>query len=84
MTLAVLDLDLLAEKIAARTSRVPISLKYLTVDDLADMLAMHAQTIREDIVTKPGFPAPIEPLGRKSRRWNALAVKVWLERQCSA
>ncbi len=84
MTLAVLDLDLLADKIAERTSRVPLSLKYLTIDDMADMLGMHAQTIREDIVTKPGFPTPIEPLGRKSRRWNALAVKTWLERQCAA
>ncbi|WP_420958077.1 hypothetical protein [Burkholderia gladioli] len=78
----------LVERIVSELERqlkvtVPLENALWSTKEIGEYLLRPAQSVRERIVTLPGFPAPIRlPSGERGRsfpRWKATEVIAWVE-----
>lgn len=53
----------------------------LTIDDIAAMYQLSRITVRDQVVKKPGFPAPAPGTTWKKPRWLASDVRSFLQRK---
>lgn len=53
----------------------------LTPQDIAAMLKLAPNYVRDKIVKRHDFPRPAVSFSQKSRRWNASEVNDWLCQQ---
>ena len=57
-------------------------MKLLTLSDIAEMLTMTHNYVRDRITKRPDFPRPALSLSQKTRRWNEDDVRAWVA-QCA-
>ena len=50
-----------------------------TVDDMASWLQLSVSSVKQSVICRPGFPAPLMPTGvdGAARRWLASEVTAW-------
>lgn len=51
-----------------------------TVDDIASWLQLSASSVKQSVVARPGFPAPVMPTGvdGAAKRWLSSEVTQWV------
>ena len=51
-----------------------------TVDDIAQWLQLSVSSVKQSVVVRPGFPAPVMPTGvdGAAKRWLASEVTQWV------
>jgi predicted DNA-binding transcriptional regulator AlpA len=49
----------------------------LDIPAIAALLGVSAKTVRDRLVHRPDFPAPLLAAGPRSRRWCAAEVTAW-------
>ena len=53
----------------------------LTLDDITALLQMRREYVRDTLTKRPDFPRPAIAISQKLRRWSALDVSAWVEKQ---
>lgn len=48
--------------------------KWMSTADIAELMQCSAKHVRERIVTRPDFPAPVSAVSPKMRRWSEADV----------
>lgn len=84
--------ELLADKLvealsrALRPSTVPIESQLWDVDAIAVWMGLSAETVSRGVVTRTGFPAPVQPTANRhaQKRWFAGEVIEWARRNRGA
>lgn len=51
-----------------------------TVDDMASWLQLSVSSVKQSVIARPGFPAPVMPTGvdGAAKRWLASEVTQWV------
>lgn len=49
--------------------------------DIAAMICLQRQYVRDEVVKRPDFPAPALRLSRKTVRWELADVQAWIRAQ---
>lgn len=66
--------------------QIPPEDELWTVEDIAIYLKLAADTTERRVVTRPDFPAPIQPCQtgkRAAKRWFAIDVRAWARQNVS-
>lgn len=69
-----------------RRPQIPPDDELWSADDIAIYLKLAADTTERRVVTRPDFPAPIQPCqtGRRAaKRWFAVDVRTWARQNTS-
>ncbi|WP_395503077.1 hypothetical protein [Ectopseudomonas mendocina] len=75
--------DLVAQ---LKRPQVPAEDQLWTAEDIADYLKLATDTTERRVVTRPDFPAPLQPCetGRRAaKRWFAIDVRAWARKNAS-
>lgn len=63
--------------------QVPAEDQLWTTEDIAEYLKLAVDTTERRVVTRPDFPAPLQPCDtgpRAAKRWFAIDVRSWARR----
>lgn len=66
--------------------QVPPEDQLWTTEDIADYLSLATDTVERRVVTRPDFPAPLQPCDtgpRAAKRWFAVDVRAWARKNAS-
>ena len=55
--------------------------KFIDEAEIARLLGMRREYVRDRLVKRPDFPTPSIVLSQKIRRWSETAVRQWIESQ---
>lgn len=75
--------DLVAQ---LKRPQVPAEDQLWTAEDIADYLKLATDTTERRVVTRPDFPAPLQPCDtgrRAAKRWFAVDVRSWARKNTS-
>lgn len=75
--------DLVAQ---LKRPQVPAEDQLWTAEDIADYLKLATDTTERRVVTRPDFPAPLQPCDtgpRAAKRWFAIDVRAWARKNTS-
>ena len=59
---------------------LPLSARWLSAEQVGQMIGHDARQVRERLALRPDFPRPARP-GGGHPRWNASEVDAWMRRQ---
>lgn len=75
--------DLVAQ---LKRPQVPAEDQLWTAEDIADYLKLSTDSTERRVVTRPDFPAPLQPCDtgpRAAKRWFAVDVRAWARKNAS-